>query len=678
MNHDALRDRVRAVARANRNCDLSTIGESREGRELFLLTLSSDHASAHRRPALLITAGLDGRHWLGAETAARVAERILDEHTEMLDELTIYVIPRANPDGTELNFGPVNMGNIGTLRPVDLDRDGEVNEDGPNDLDGDGVITMMRCANPPLSDTPTHLPDPHEPRLMKTPDWSKGERATHILYTEGIDEDGDGRIAEDGPGFVDLDRNFMHLWPEHDTAGGAGPYQLSEPESLALAKFVFEHTNIAMAITYGRHDNMINVPDHRGRDTNRRIVTGIDEGDKALYDELSKLFKETTEQKRAPKEDIAGSFHAWLYAQRGVPSVATVVWGRPDVEKPKTDEEADNGEAPREEAEEPAAPAADPLAGSWSGEIALPMMEGMEDAPRRLDVTLNLEVTDGTDVAGSLTSMMGDIELSGTKDPGSPAVTLTGQMGGAVITIPATAAGDDLRAQITGPMPGAMTLNAKREGGPPDAGETGAGTPRPARKEGPADAEAAAWLEYSDSRGGVGFVEWTTFDHPQLGEVEIGGFVPGFTMNPPADELDGLAEKQAAFAIALADKRPRLSVQGPDVKRLASGLYDVRIAIVNDGWLPTRTAMGARARAMLPTVLRLSTPIDNIVTGERIDRAWRIDGLSRHDAHWILAVEDGATIEIELLDDQLGDRLIRFTADENTTVDMTDLPEDRR
>ena len=676
MDHRALRSKVRSIAGSSPLCRLSTIGESREMREIFLLTLSSDHASAHRRPALLITAGLDGRHWVGTETAVRVAERILADHADLLDEMTIYVIPRANPDGAQLNFGALNTGHIGTLRPVDLDRDGQIGEDGFDDLNDDAVITQMRRANPPLRDNPTHLPDPNEPRLMKTPDRSKGEVPTHTLHPEGLDSDGDGAIAEDGIGFVDLDRNFMHLWPEH--APDAGPYQLSEPESLALAEFVLKHTNITLAVTYGRHDNMINVPDHRGRDINRRVVTGIDEGDKPMYDQLSKLFKDTTGQKRATREDLAGSFHAWLYAQRGIPSVATIVWGRPDIEEPR----AEDGAEARDQATPARAPG-DPVTGEWSGTINLPEMEGMEGVPSSVDVTMTLRVEDLTAVSGSIDSMMGSVDLRGEKAPGAPTATLQGDMGGGAgsLTVVLSVTGDGLTAQITGPLPAALTLKAKRVSQP--AAETPA---QPAQRQprqqrnanAPADPEEAAWLRYSDSRGGVGFVDWTPFDHPQLGPVEIGGWVPGFKMNPPADELDGLAEKQTAFAVALIDMRPRLRLLGPEIDHLGPGVVEVRLAIANNGAMPSRTAMGQRARAMLPTVLRLSTPVDQILTGSRLERAWGIDAYDRADFRWILLVEPGETIEIELLDEQLGDLLITFTAEEGAEPTITTLPENRR
>lgn len=527
MNHADMQQRVRALGAAHPFCRVESIGTSREGRDLPLLILSTDPDTAHERPAILITAGLDGRHFVGTETAVRVAERLARDHAELLEAVTIYIIPRVNPDAAERNLGPLNMGLIGTLRPVDSDRDRETDEDGPVDLNGDGVITLMRRLNPPLSDPPTHLPDPAEPRLLKRADAAKGEAPIWTVYTEGLDQDGDGLIAEDGPGGVDLDRNFMHGWPEY--ASDAGPHQLSEPESLALARFVLKRSNIMMAITYGRHDNMVNAPDGRATDITGRAPRELDAGDVELYKELARIFKETTGQTRAPKENVAGSFHAWLYAQRGLPSIATVVWGRPDP-----------------------SPA--------------PIIEGEEPAK---------------------------------EDRNAPK---------------------------------------------------------------PADAEEAGWLLYSDrDRAGRGFVEWTPFDHPTLGRVEIGGFVPGFQLNPPAAELDDLADKQALFLVELARYRPRLRQEGPEVTRLAEGLYEVRLAIINDGRMPTTTAIARKARAVPPTVVRLHLPLSDIAAGSPVSQSWGIDGSGgRSDHRWIIRASAGARISIEIVNVQHGSRAVMF------------------
>jgi hypothetical protein len=254
MNHAELTAAAHAMAEAHAACTVDVIGASRSGHGLLLITLAAAPDRADEQPALLITAGLDGRHLVGTETAVRVAQRLLSDYPALIEECTVYVLPRMNPDAAEANLSPVVTGHVGTFRVVDEDHDGAADEDGPVDLNGDGVITMMRRANPPLDDEATHGADAAEPRLLVKANAAKGETADYAVYTEGVDADGDGRIAEDPSGMVDLDRNFMHRWPEHEA--GAGPYQLSEPESAALATFVLDHPNIVAALTFGRHDNL--------------------------------------------------------------------------------------------------------------------------------------------------------------------------------------------------------------------------------------------------------------------------------------------------------------------------------------------------------------------------------------------------------------------------------------
>ena len=104
--------------------------------------------------------------------------------------------------------------------------------------------------------------DPDDPRLMKRADKAAGETGTHTLYTEGVDSDGDGFLNEDGPGGVDLNRNFQH---EHipTTRPDAGPHMVSEPESRALMDFAVDNGHIGAVLTFGHSDNLVTAPDSR-------------------------------------------------------------------------------------------------------------------------------------------------------------------------------------------------------------------------------------------------------------------------------------------------------------------------------------------------------------------------------------------------------------------------------
>ncbi len=693
----------------NATCAMRSLASTRQGRDVFMLTLAADADQADTKPAIMIVAGLDGRSRVSVETALRVAGDLLKDHADLLKDATFYIVPCANPDGYEFASTKVNAGHIGNVRPVDSDRDGAVDEDGPQDINGDGVITQMRRINPPLDDRATHMADPNEPRLLKRADAAKGEKAVYSLYVEGLDVDDDGSIGEDGVGEVDLDRNFMHRYPEH--AMDAGSMPLSEPESLALADFVIQRKNLVAMITYGRHDNLINVPDGRGSEPSG-APRDLDGGDVEYYKDIAKKYKELTGQSRASGSDTAGSFEAWVYAQRGIPSFASTVWGRPDAkEEPKNNAGGNAaGGKPR-----------DAVSGDWAGSVNV---ENMGDVP----YTFTLTLAPDNSITGTTTTMGMTVKLAGTFDPATGNAKMTGDFGGQEATYDVNFKDDELRgkysmagegldftakrapvtsadakpqttaeAPASNGAPAAAPQDAPQQGppagGPPGGGRRGGGRrgggggpgagggggpPGAGGAQGsgggnqsggdaskPDDAEGAAWLKYSDTqRNKEGFIEWKAFDHPTLGKVEIGGFVPGFQINPPAAELDALAAKQTLFVMDVLGRRPRISVQGPEVVKLADGLYEVRLGVINDGYLPTATAMARRNRSIFPSVVRISTPIDDIITGDRVNKTYGIGGSGdRVTYRWIIRAADGSDVTIDITNPHLGDQHLTFKAE---------------
>ncbi|MEM7227384.1 MAG: M14 family zinc carboxypeptidase [Planctomycetota bacterium] len=639
LNHDATMSAARRLARAA-NVDLDTLARTGQGRDVIVLTLSADPSQHASKPAVLITAGLDGGHLVGTETALRVASLLSSDHAEWLDDVTVYVIPQVNPDGAHATMsadGAMLM--TGNLRTIDDDRDGLINEDPPTDINGDGVITMMRRLEPTLDDAPTHLADPADPRLNKTPATADGERAVFTLYPEGLDADGDGTIAEDGPGMVDLDQNFVQDWPAYTPI--AGPVPLSEPETLALARFVVDHPNIMAAITYGRHDNLVNAPDGKGKGPLNRIPKNVHEDDLDLYKAISTVFGDVTTTAHAPSRDTAGSFHRWLYAHRGIPSFATTVWSRPSL-----DDADDSNDDP---ATEVADIADDTAAGQWTGEVDVPDIGG-------LNVTIDLKpAADGT-LEGTLTSEMFSFDLTGTFDSGS--LALKGELApGAPVALTGAVTDDTYTATVSGPNGESFPFIATRQQAVASSTSDDA---KPSKPDTPQDKNGAAWLAYAETLDDtIGFVEWTPFDHPTLGSVEIGGFTPGFQMNPPASALDTLAAEQTAFVGEIIERRPSLRIVGPEVNALGGGLYDLRVAVVNDGVMPTRTALAAQARSTLPMNVRLSVPIDRIVTGQRVQQTWRIDGHGgRATFRWMVRLNDDEQCTITIQHPQLGERAI--------------------
>lgn len=111
----------------------------------------------------------------------------------LLQKRTFYLVPHLNPDGAETMFWKAVWARAGNPTPWDDGFDDVTDEDGPEDLNGDGLVTLMRVKDP----WGDYLPDPAEPRLLKRADRGKGEGCVYKLYLEGVDNDGDEEYNED-------------------------------------------------------------------------------------------------------------------------------------------------------------------------------------------------------------------------------------------------------------------------------------------------------------------------------------------------------------------------------------------------------------------------------------------------------------------------------------------------
>jgi len=102
----------------------------------------------------------------------------LEKVTALLDERVFYLVPTINPDGRDQWFQDAEGISSRTgLEPRDDDRDGLVDEDNYDDLNGDGVITMMRIKDPYASRWGRHKPHPDYPDdvTVRTPPDELGE-----------------------------------------------------------------------------------------------------------------------------------------------------------------------------------------------------------------------------------------------------------------------------------------------------------------------------------------------------------------------------------------------------------------------------------------------------------------------------------------------------------------------
>jgi hypothetical protein len=506
---------------------LINIGKSSGKNNLFILRIAAEKKGSSEpdsRPAIFVSANLEGVHLVGTEAALMLIEKLLTKYgsdekiTGLLEKRTVYVAPLLNPDAAQYYFADISYERRTNARSIDEDLDDLIDEDGFDDLNKDGLITQMRVKDPDGK----WIPDPAEPRLMRRADPNKGEKGIYKIYTEGLDNDGDGEYNEDPPGGVELNRNFPHDF-EYDIKA-AGRWPVSEKESIALVKFLVSKPNIAMVLNFSSENTLLNLqqtgkvraPEVQARAPRQRRrlepAMNIDSQDMPFMKAVQKDYKNALNKEKLnyPENKAKGvgkgSFVAYCYYQYGVQIFSSDLWAIPESQK------------------------------------GLPRGTG-HTAPTRTDARM---------------------EKMPMRSP---------------------------------PMEGL--------------------------KEGPRGGEHPDLyiLKWSDSvLRGKGFVTWTPYKHPTLGDVEIGGFIPYIKTTPPPSEIEKTISFHADFYIDLMNRLPELKTKDTQVKALEDGLYQVTVSFTNIGRFPTSTAQGRRARTSWPIKVHLKmTENQSLFSGRSIE-----------------------------------------------------------
>lgn len=102
-------------------------------------------------------------------------------------------------------------------------------------------------------------------------------------------------------------------------------------------------------------------------------------------------------------------------------------------------------------------------------------------------------------------------------------------------------------------------------------------------------------LKWQDEKlEGKIFINWRAFKHPQLGDVEIGGWEPKMgRQNPPISLLEEECQKNSEFTLTRAAVAPHLVIEKIKVEALADGVYKVEAVVKNEGYLPTHVTYNA-------------------------------------------------------------------------------------
>jgi len=239
---------------------LESIGKSARGRDLWLMTINNPATGPEMgKAAMYIEANIHGNEIQGGEVCLYTIWYLMenygriDDVTRLVDERVFYIVPTVNPDGRQYFMeGPGGNARSGHV-PVDDDNDGLVDEDAPEDINGNGIVEQIRKRVPGEGNYRISRSNPVvlEPvPFGETGDWI-------MLGQEGVDNDGDGMVNEDGPGSYDPNRNWASDWQPNYIQSGAMDYPFQLPEARAVNDFLMSHPNIAGLQTYHNSGGMI-------------------------------------------------------------------------------------------------------------------------------------------------------------------------------------------------------------------------------------------------------------------------------------------------------------------------------------------------------------------------------------------------------------------------------------
>jgi hypothetical protein len=508
-SYDEMTETLRAWAAAHPSfVRLGSLGQTPEGRELWLLTIGPEPDRI--RPALWVDGNMHASELAGSCVALAVADDLVRAHASgaaivdlpehvaaiLRDDILVYVMPRMCPDGAEVIL---RTGAYVRSNP----RDGRLGRSAPfwrpGDVDGDGRAGLMRRRDPAGS----FVESREIPGLM-LPRRVEDEGPFYALYPEGTIESWDGfTVPADhylAGSETDMNRNFPYSWAPEPQQVGAGAYPTSEPESRAVSAFASSHPNIFAWVNLHCYGGCYIRP--AGDKTDRKM----DQRDLVLYMMIGRWTEELTgypmvsgyeEFTYEPEKPLHGELSSFAYAQRGAVSMVVELWDL------------------------------------WK-QVGLPVQRPF---------VLNY-------------------------------------------------------------------LTCSRE-----------------------DVEAIARWDRDHNQGRV-IGAWKPFSHPQLGEVEVGGYDPRYGIwNPPPERLAEVTANHAKVIFRIAALAPRVRLTELGATTLGGGLTRVSAVVVNEGYLPTYVLSSAKPLVWNDPLRARLVPGEGveIASGEREHLVGHLEGWGGHE-----------------------------------------------
>ena len=188
-------------------------------------------------------------------------------------------------------------------------------------------------------------------------------------------------------------------------------------------------------------------------------------------------------------------------------------------------------------------------------------------------------------------------------------------------------------------------------------------------------------LRWSDEElEGKGYVDWYSFDHPQLGPVELGGWNRIYAFrNPPPQFLEKEIALFPDWLVWHLLISPRLELYEVSSKPLGDETYHVRLVVQNTGWLPTYVTKKALEKKLVRGVVcEIELPAGaTLETGKLREELGQLEGRAykstipyaedatedRAKVEWAVRSSNGGTVKLTARHERAGTVLIEVDLD---------------
>lgn len=274
--------------------DVFSTGKSWQNRDIYCIRLTNEDIT-HPRPKVFFVGYHHAREFISAELPLYFAVETAANYgtnetvTRMLDYCEIYIVVALNVDG--FDAVQANEWQRKNVHPFDEDEDGLLDEDPPDDEDGDGYIEDL---------------------------WQADGTDYVFIRWEGVDDDGDGLLNEDWVGGVDLNRNYGYQWnttcdtgsPNPSAEDYRGPAPFSEPETQAIRDLALDH-DFKYAISFHSGAEIILYPwGHTNTSTPHDSLF------REITANLSSLVNAPYNQSSVALYTSSGDWDDWMYGNR--------------------------------------------------------------------------------------------------------------------------------------------------------------------------------------------------------------------------------------------------------------------------------------------------------------------------------------------------------------------------